>query len=125
MMALQIRRKIFDDLKITASAGIATNKFLAKLASEWNKPNGQLVIYDDDIQDFICKLPVRKINGVGEKTEKKLLDIGVKYFSDLQKIKMKKNGLRLYGTRQKKVQKKIIFTFLILMNFGMEDSLKF
>ena len=87
-MALQIRRKIFDDLKITASAGIATNKFLAKLASEWNKPNGQFVIYDEDIQDFIYKLPVRKINGVGEKTEKKLLDIGVKYFSDLQKIKM-------------------------------------
>ena len=90
MMALQIRRKIFDDLKITASAGIATNKFLAKLASEWNKPNGQFVIYDEDIEDFIYKLPVRKINGVGEKTEKKLLEIGVKYFSDLQEIKIDK-----------------------------------
>ena len=96
IMAFQIRKKIFEDLKITASAGIATNKFLAKIASDWNKPNGQFVIYEEDIQDFIYKLPVRKINGVGEKTEKKLLDVGVKYFSDLQKIDINEL-IRIFG----------------------------
>ncbi len=90
IMAYQIRKKIFEDLKITASAGIATNKFLAKLASEWNKPNGQFVIYEEDVKNFILDLPVRKINGVGEKTEKKLSNIGVSSFSDLQNIKLEK-----------------------------------
>lgn len=90
MMALQIRKKIFVDLKITASAGIASNKFLAKIASEWNKPNGQCVIYDEDVENFISDLSIRKINGVGEKTEKKLLNIGIKTFSDLQKLEIKK-----------------------------------
>ena len=51
------QKKIFEDLKITASAGIATNKFLAKLASEWNKPNGQFVIYEEDVKNFILDLP--------------------------------------------------------------------
>ena len=69
-MAHQIRNKIFNDLKITASAGIASNKFLAKLASEWRKPNGQFSITDEMTKEFIRKLPIRKIIGVGEKTEK-------------------------------------------------------
>ncbi len=89
-MAQQIRQKIYDDFNITASAGISSNKFLAKLASEWNKPNGQFSIYDNDIKKFIISLPVRKIHGVGEKTEEKLARIGIKTCKDLQKIKYEK-----------------------------------
>ena len=85
-MALQIRKKIFEDLKITASAGIAPNKFLAKIASDWNKPNGQLIISDDQIKNFVLKIPIRNIHGVGKKTEQILKEKNIKTCSDLQKL---------------------------------------
>ena len=87
-MAMQIRNKIHNDLRITASAGIAPNKFLSKIASEWNKPNGQFCITNSMINKFMMKLPIRKIVGVGEKTEKKLHMIGVKTCGDLQNISL-------------------------------------
>jgi len=85
-MASQIRSKISSDLKLTASAGIAPNKFLSKIASEWNKPNGQYCITTNMIDELMLTLPIRKIIGVGEKTEKKLISIGVKTCGDLQKM---------------------------------------
>ena len=88
LMASQIRSKIFNDLKITASAGIAPNKFLSKIASEWNKPNGQYCITISMIDEFMFSLPVRKIIGVGEKTEKKLNSISVRTCGDLQNISL-------------------------------------
>ena len=87
-MASQIRNKIFNDLKITASAGIAPNKFLSKIASEWNKPNGQYSITNNMIDEFMINLPIRKIVGVGEKTEKKLHRIDVKTCGDLQNVSL-------------------------------------
>jgi len=95
-MARQIRKKIFEDLGITASAGIASNKFLAKIASDWNKPNGQFSIPDKDIQNFILKVPVRKIHGVGEKTEILLNNHGIQTCSDLQKLS-KESLVKLLG----------------------------
>ena len=89
-MARQIRQKIFDDFNITASAGISSNKFLAKLASEWHKPNGQFSIYDDEIKKFIISLPIRKIHGVGKRTEEKLVKLGIKNCRDLQNIEYEK-----------------------------------
>ena len=83
-MARQIRQKIYDDFKLTASAGISSNKFLAKIASDWNKPNGQFAIRDDEINKFILQVPIRKIFGIGEKNEKKLLLHKVKNCADLQ-----------------------------------------
>jgi len=85
-MALQIRKKIHEDLKITASAGIAPNKFLAKIASDWNKPNGQFLISNDQINDFVLKIPIRNIHGVGKKTEQILKEKNIKTCSDLQKL---------------------------------------
>ena len=87
-MASQMRNKILNDLEITASAGIAPNKFLSKIASEWNKPNGQYCITKNMIDKFMYALPIRKILGVGEKTEKKLNTIGVKTCGDLQNISL-------------------------------------
>jgi DNA polymerase-4 len=95
-MARQIRKKIFEDLGITASAGIASNKFLAKIASDWNKPNGQFSIPDKDVQNFILKVPVRKIHGVGEKTEILLNNHGIQTCSDLQKLS-KESLVKLLG----------------------------
>jgi len=95
-MARQIRKKIFEDLGITASAGIASNKFLAKIASDWNKPNGQFSIPDKDVQNFILKVHIRKIYGVGEKTEILLNKHGIQTCSDLQKLS-KESLVKLLG----------------------------
>ncbi len=85
-MALQIRKKIYEDLKITASAGISSNKFLAKIASDWKKPNGQFTIADEEIKNFVLEIPIRKIHGVGKKTELVLKDKNIKTCKDLQKF---------------------------------------
>ncbi|MFL2568748.1 MAG: DNA polymerase IV [Gammaproteobacteria bacterium] len=86
-MALQIRQKISEDLGVTASAGISSNKFLAKIASDWNKPNGQFSVSDNDIDRFVLKIPVRSIHGVGEKTEIVLKSKKINTCEDLQKFK--------------------------------------
>ena len=85
-MARQIRQKIFDDFKLTASAGISSNKFLSKIASDWNKPNGQFAIKDREIKNFILQVPIRKIFGIGEKNERKLLSHKIKNCADLQTL---------------------------------------
>jgi DNA polymerase-4 len=86
-MALQIRQKISEDLGITASAGISSNKFLAKIASDWNKPNGQFSVTDNDIDKFVLKIPVRSIHGVGKKTEMVLKSKNINTCEDLQEFK--------------------------------------
>ena len=86
-MALQIRQKILEDLGITASAGISSNKLLAKIASDWNKPNGQFSVSDNDVDKFILKIPVRNIHGVGKKTEMVLKSKKINTCEDLQKFK--------------------------------------
>jgi len=85
-MARQIRQKIFVDFKLTASAGISSNKFLSKIASDWNKPNGQFAIKDREIENFILQVPIRKIFGIGEKNERKLLSLKIKNCADLQTL---------------------------------------
>ncbi len=86
LIAKAIREQIYRELDLTASAGVAPNKFLAKIASDWRKPNGQFVISPPDVASFIIKLPVSKIFGVGEVTALKLHKLGLKTCGDLQKI---------------------------------------
>ncbi len=86
LIAQQIRQDIWQQHQITASAGIAPNKFLAKIASDWNKPNGQFVVTPDAIDDFIKDLPVKKIHGVGKVTAKKMHDMGIDTCADLQQL---------------------------------------
>lgn len=83
-LAQVIREMIFQKTKLTSSAGIGPNKLLAKIASEINKPNGQFEIATDQVTEFMKALPVRKIWGIGEKTERKLEDLAVKTGGDLQ-----------------------------------------
>jgi DNA polymerase-4 len=71
-LAQVIRGMIFRKTKLTSSAGIGPNKLIAKIASEINKPNGQFAVTPEDVPAFVEKLPVRKIWGIGEKTERKL-----------------------------------------------------
>ncbi|HAU1234321.1 TPA: DNA polymerase IV [Legionella pneumophila] len=83
-MAQEIRERIFQTRRLTASAGIAPNKSLAKIASDWHKPNGQMVIRPDDIEAFMLQLPVRKLFGVGPKMEEKLSIYNIKTCADVQ-----------------------------------------
>lgn len=83
-IAQEIRAKIYQTRQLTASAGIAPNKSLAKIASDWNKPNGQMVIRPEKVTAFIVNLPVRKLFGVGPKMEEKLERLNVKTCGDLQ-----------------------------------------
>ncbi len=85
-LAQVIRDMIFQKTKLTSSAGIGPSKLVAKIASEINKPNGQLEVRPDQVPEFMEKLSVRKIWGIGEKTERKLEDLGVRTCADLQRF---------------------------------------
>ena len=84
LMAREIRARIFADVGITASAGIAPNKFVAKIASDWNKPDGQHVVLPDQVDAFVAALPVKKIFGVGAVTAAKLNRLGATTCADLR-----------------------------------------
>ena len=83
LVAKTIRKQICDELNLTASAGIAPNKFLAKIASDWRKPNGQFVIQPQEAQAFLLTLPVGRIPGVGKVTEARMAQAGIKLVGDI------------------------------------------
>ena len=83
LVAKTIRKQIWDELNLTASAGIAPNKFLAKIASDWRKPNGQFVIQPHEAQAFLLTLPVGRIPGVGKVTEARMAQAGIKLVGDI------------------------------------------
>ena len=76
-VALAIRQSIREETGLTASAGIAPNKFLAKIASDWRKPDGQFVIRPEQVEAFLTPLPVAKLHGVGRVMEGKLGELGI------------------------------------------------
>lgn len=83
-IARAIREQIFRETQLTASAGISYNKFLAKIASDINKPNGQKAILPADALDFIAELPVSKFHGVGKVTAEKMHNLGIHTGGDLR-----------------------------------------
>lgn len=85
-VAMRIREDIFQATGLTASAGVAPNKFLAKIASDWHKPNGICVIKPSQVQGFIQNLPLKKIPGVGKVTQEKLRSLNLETLGDLQQI---------------------------------------
>lgn len=85
-VAMHIREDIFQVTGLTASAGVAPNKFLAKIASDWNKPNGIYVIKPSQIQAFIQNLELKKIPGVGKVTQEKLKSLNLETLGDLQNV---------------------------------------
>ncbi|MHA3893404.1 DNA polymerase IV [Acinetobacter sp. GXMZU3951] len=85
-VAQRIRAEIFQVTSLTASAGVAPNKFLAKIASDWNKPDGLCVIKPSQVQSFIQNLALKKIPGVGKVTQEKLKQMQLETLGDLQQI---------------------------------------
>ena len=84
LIAQEIRQRIAATVGITVSAGIAANKFIAKVASDWNKPNGQHVVTPEQSDDFLAELPVKKIWGVGKVTAQRLEQQGIKTCGDVR-----------------------------------------
>jgi DNA polymerase-4 len=102
-VAKMIREQIWDELNLTASAGVAPNKFLAKIASDWKKPNGLFVIQPHEVQSFLLPLPVGRIPGVGQVTENRMKAVGITTVGDLYNLELSaledhfgSYGLRLY-----------------------------
>lgn len=95
-IAKEIRQKIFEQTGLTASAGISVNKFLAKVASDINKPNGQKTIHPDKIESFLEELPVEKFYGVGRVTANKMFTLGIFKGKDLKK-KTLEELINLFG----------------------------
>jgi len=83
-VAKRIKETIKDELQLTASAGVAPNKFLAKIASGWQKPDGLTVIAPERVESFLQKLPVETLWGVGPVTAKKLRAIGIERLVDVR-----------------------------------------
>ncbi|WP_420857126.1 DNA polymerase IV [Tissierella carlieri] len=82
-LVMKIKEKVMIDTGLTMSVGVSYNKFLAKLASDWNKPDGIKVITEDMVPNILLPLPVRKVHGIGPKSAKKLNGIGVYTIEDL------------------------------------------
>ena len=85
-IAKEIRARIFETTSLTASAGVAPNKMLAKIASDWRKPNGQFAILPEEVDVFMKPLPVGKIWGVGRKTQERLASMGIQTCGELQDL---------------------------------------
>jgi DNA polymerase-4 len=87
-VAKSIREQIREELNLTASAGVAPNKFLAKIASDWKKPNGLFVIQPHEAQSFLMPLPVGRIPGVGKVTESRMKALGIATVGDLYALEL-------------------------------------
>ncbi|SDG95746.1 DNA polymerase IV [Desulfosporosinus hippei] len=88
-IALTIKRRIRQELSLTASVGFACNKFLAKLASDLKKPDGFVVVHSDKVQEFLDPLPIERIWGVGEKTAEQLHRHRINTVKDLRSLELK------------------------------------
>lgn len=89
LLARQILKEIFEETQLTASAGVAPNKFIAKVASDWNKPNGLKTVSDKEVLSFVSPLKIGKIPGVGPKTEARLKLLGLETCADIQKFPLR------------------------------------
>jgi DNA polymerase-4 len=102
-VARAIREQIREELNLTASAGVAPNKFLAKIASDWRKPDGLFIIQPEEVDSFLLPLPVGRLPGVGKVTEEKLKKSDMQTVEDLRKLDLPalqrylgRYGVRLY-----------------------------
>ena len=94
MVAEEIRQRIFEETQLTASAGVSFNKFLAKIASDINKPNGIKVITPEEAIPFLESLPVEKFFGVGKVTAARMHKMGIRTGADLKRLTELEMGQR-------------------------------
>ena len=128
-IAKKIKETIHKEIGLTASAGVAPNKLIAKIASDLNKPNGLTVVQPHQVEEFMRNLALRKINGIGEATEKKLLQHQFKICSDVwpyaeEELKEKlgeRLGSSLYK-RTRGVDEEPLHTIWVRKSLGTETT---
>jgi len=128
LVAREIRQRIEKEIGITASAGIAPNKFLAKIASDWKKPNGEFIILPTEIDNFVKDLPVNKLFGVGKVTAQNLKNVGITSCGDLHQYdqyeltkKFGNFGERLYNL-SRGIDNRQVKTSRIRKSFSIEHT---
>lgn len=128
LMAQSIRNEIFQVTGLTASAGVAPNKFLAKIASDENKPNGQCVVAPSDVDSFVADLPLNKIPGVGPKTFARLKQVGFSTCRDVRassvatlQLVVGKQALSLYQKSFGK-DERLVETSRVRKSVGVETT---
>lgn len=99
----KLQEDVYKKTGLSVSCGLSYNKFLAKLASDWNKPRGVKIIREEDLPEILFPLDIRKVHGIGNKTEKKLRNIGINTVEDLYSLSyefltssFKKSGEEIY-----------------------------
>ncbi|MDO5517597.1 MAG: DNA polymerase IV [Clostridium sp.] len=129
--ARYIKNRVFREVGLTISVGISYNKFLAKLASDWNKPNGIKEISKEMVPEILLSLPLSKIHGLGKVSVGKLNNMGIYYIKDLYKMPKEfyieylgKNGLEIYE-RIRGIDNREIETERERKSVGKERTLKF
>jgi len=128
LMAKEIRRLIFEKTKLTASAGISYNKFLAKLASDINKPCGQFLIKPGQAENFLASFPIGKFYGVGKVTEKKMQLNGINTGADLKKKNMQElvslfgNAAEYYYDIARGIDDREVVSYRIRKSLGAENT---
>lgn len=127
-IAQEIQQRIFQEQQLTASAGVAPNKFLAKVASDWKKPSGLFVIPPTAIKAFMPDLPIKRVPGVGKVTQAKLERLGVQTCGQLQQWSIKhletefgKFGLDLYY-RCRGIDDREVETSSVRKSLSVEDT---
>jgi DNA polymerase-4 len=100
-LATEVKKKIRTRLELSCSIGIAPNRFLAKIASDFRKPDGLTVIASEEVRAFIERLPIAKVPGVGPKTQAKVAELGIRFLGDIRKFPASalKASFGRYGTR--------------------------
>lgn len=128
--ALYIKKRVFKELGLTLSIGISYNKFLAKLASDWNKPNGIMEITKEMIPKVLLKLPISKIYGLGAKSVSKLNNMGFFYIEDLHSVSkgflyeyLGKQGIDVYE-RIRGIDRREVKVIRDRKSMGKEKTLK-
>lgn len=127
-IAREIRRKIFEKTGLTASAGISVNKFLAKVASDYNKPNGQKTIHPSQIHDFMEALPIEKFYGIGKVTANRMHELHIFTGKDLKEKPLEyletlfgKSG-RYYYNVVRGIHHSEVKPFRIAKSLGVEET---
>lgn len=127
-IAREIRRKIFEETGLTASAGISVNKFLAKVASDYNKPNGQKTIHPSQIEKFMEALPIEKFYGIGKVTANKMHELHIFNGKDLKEKSLEylenlfgKSG-RYYYHVARGIHHSEVKPFRIAKSVGVEET---
>jgi DNA polymerase-4 len=128
LIAQEIRKRIFDEVGLTASAGISVNKFVAKIASDYNKPNGQKTVNPDEVESFLEVLDIKKFYGIGKVTAEKFYQVGIFTGYDLKQKSIEylainfKNSAQYYFNISRGIHNTAVKPNRTVKSFGAERT---